>query len=198
MFGHFISLASFRLPLVDEWKMCAEECLKSKKNHNSNREGQRIKMLHTKETVHVTKYLIRYHRYFAHFNMKSLLNFLNLMASFVLHSPLTLWRCTTVTELRMCSRLLCTEIYEFIVCVKVGFMHTAHFYISDPKTPNEPTWYPANIRTMRRTILYGWSVERPISTHVEAIKLQGISRKRKAQRYKPNTTNKSKYFIKTN
>lgn len=137
MFGHFISLTSFRLPLVDEWKMCAEECLKSKKNHNSNREGQRIKMLHTKETVHVTKYLIRYHRYFAHFNMKSLLNFLNLMASFVLHSPLTLWRCTTVTKHKdVLSPFMHWNIWVHRVCQSRLYAYGSFLYLG----PKNSEW----------------------------------------------------------
>lgn len=86
---------SFSLPFVNEWKMCVKILLPNKREKDTNgkkhikndltkarekRErddvdgGQCVKW--TKGTVHVTKYLIRYYRYFAHFNMESLLNFL--------------------------------------------------------------------------------------------------------------------------
>lgn len=73
------------------WKQSGKIERNQKRIEEKEKETEKLKR--TKETGHVTEYLIRYHRYFAHFNMKSLLNFLNLMASFI-HT----FRCRTMVE----------------------------------------------------------------------------------------------------
>lgn len=136
------------------------------------------KLKRTKETGHVTEYLIRYHRYFAHFNMKSLLNFLNLMASFI-HT----FRCRTMVENSFNTTANAKDMRDIWVHRVCQSQFTDILSSLGTETG-------MNKKKERET---------DTRHRVECVEWVDMdNRMRQSLEMNENTTNKSKYFIKTN